>query len=511
MNIIAPAVAAPQQVATNIKYPLQANVLQTNVSQANIEHSVELKNALAQSTVGDVISLKLIALTSTNQLLTLLGNTPLTLNLGVATQAPQYIQDLINNLTNNHNTPTTIQMKVISNGHAPQLAFIDKKSANDLSPAVIAHNKLPSSPPLSAVISQVTLNAASTQRGLASLLSSLQHINENAVSLPQHMIKNSLQPLLDSLNARTIQSDKPINATQIRTLMQSSGLFYEANMQKAGLNAVKGDLKGLLIQVREILNQAQAQNNILHASHQSKEEITLQKTRVFDLKGSDKNETSLAPPLKNGALPYEPLVKSIVPNELPLSNLVERLIGQTQGAIERITLMQIASLPTTSLPTTTPQDVSEKSAPENNRLSYAHNTQAEQTPRSYMFEIPLRTPDGMASLGFKVQGPLKEEQKNTPMEKTRDIWQVKFGANLEPLGAIEAHIHIKTLNASLAKISVDLWADRIDVARSFQNARFALRDMLTKANFEVEELHVHVGKPIIPTDHSATHVVDMHL
>lgn len=500
MSAITPApstatTAALPQITAAPTTPLTLSV------ENNAEISKALTQALNQASNADVIALKLIALTSKNQLLTLLNNMPLTLNIG-SNQLPKYVQDLIAKLSDNPNTPVTLLMKVVSNGSGgmPQLAFLDQKSANLLNTQSIAsgvvvnsaqemmnpQNKVPSSPlsqssPLNIMIAQATLNAASTQKGLAPLLLNLQQINEAIVSEPKHIIKQSLQPLLNQTSALIMNSEKPINASQIRTLMQLSGLFYEANFQNT--NPQQTDLKGLLTQVRDALVQFKTQ---IPQAQVSSEISTFEKsTNHSDLK-------TPAPPLKHGALPVEQAVKAALPPELPLTQLVERLISQAQGALKRITLMQIASLPETA-------------NPEQPKLSY------EQTPRTYMFEIPLRTPEGMASLGFKVQGPIKEDQKNAAAEKIRDIWQVKFGVNLEPLGAIEAHIQIKTVHASFAKISVDLWAERIDVARSFQSSRMDLRDVLTKADFDVEELHVHVGKPVVTPAQNSSHVVDMHL
>jgi hypothetical protein len=465
--------------------------------------------SLAQKAVDSVVALRVLSITSGNQLLTMLDNSPLALKW------PQgdIPADVRASITNGQ----PLLMKILSLGASPQLAFVgvgqtaqqamaaattglginvaltsiqtkdgaSLTSQANMSPpdikATVNIAQIPSSA-LAKAVGQATLQAAARQEGLAPLLANLQQILTNPLSSDQDYIGRMLQSTLLALNNQTLDAEQPIAAEKIRALIQHSGLFHE----NRGLNTPDflntRDLKGLLLDVRQLLAHIRPHHNA---------EIS---PPLLE------HDTPPPPPLKGGSLPHEALTKAAIPADMPLIPMIDRLIGQASGTIERITLMQLASLP---------DHVTQN--PSSHETARPHAPNQEQTPRNYVFELPIRTNEGTASLGLKVKGPLKDQNSSNSYETTRDIWQVEFGLDLEPLGPIQAHVHIRTVQNGLAHVSVNVWAERTEVARTFQNKRADLWQALSNAQFEVDELHIQSGKPAAVTAHTSPHVVDIQL
>ena len=104
--------------------------------------------------------------------------------------------------------------------------------------------------------------------------------------------------------------------------------------------------------------------------------------RTAAIDDPDFARTNLPPPPVNGALPSaQPVAPATLTSHMPLNTALQHLLDDTDGAIARQTLLQIASLPGQADPSASRVDAS--------------------SPR-WNFEIPFATPQGTAMAQFEI-------------------------------------------------------------------------------------------------------------
>ena len=106
------------------------------------------------------------------------------------------------------------------------------------------------------------------------------------------------------------------------------------------------------------------------------------------------------------------------------------LLGDTDAAIARQTLLQVASLP----------DRVDTAAP---RIDPA-------APR-WSFEIPFATPQGTAMAQFEIS----RDGGGNEVEAAKRVWRARFSLDVEPAGPVHALVSL-----SGDKTSVRMWAER---------------------------------------------------
>ena len=92
--------------------------------------------------------------------------------------------------------------------------------------------------------------------------------------------------------------------------------------------------------------------------------------------------------------------------------IADRLIAQTDGALARQTLLQVASLP---------------DRPEMPRADAGQR---------WNFEVPFATPQGTAIAQFEVSRDARMP-KSDPQQRT---WRARFSLDVEPMGPVHASI-----------------------------------------------------------------------
>jgi hypothetical protein len=189
--------------------------------------------------------------------------------------------------------------------------------------------------------------------------------------------------------------------------------------------------------------------------------------------------TTTPPPPFRGAVPSAQAVAapSIAPNA-PLATSAHQLLGDTDAAIARQTLLQVASLPDVSTTAGT-------------RIDPA-------TPR-WSFEIPFATPQGTAVTQFEIS----RDGGGSEVEAAKRVWRARFSLDIEPAGPVHALV---SLNGD--RTSVRMWAERPATAAQLRAGAAQLSQALSKAELQPGDIVIRDGAPPPSTPAPAGHFLD---
>ncbi|MCP1843831.1 hypothetical protein ACVIHI_003250 [Bradyrhizobium sp. USDA 4524] len=185
------------------------------------------------------------------------------------------------------------------------------------------------------------------------------------------------------------------------------------------------------------------------------------------------------PPPFHGALPSAQAVAgpSIAPNT-PLATAAHRLLENTDAALARQTLLQVASLP----------DRGDGSRPQLDAM----------LPR-WNFEIPFLTPQGTAMAQFEIS----RDGGGNEVEAAKRVWRARFTLDVEPAGPVHALV---SLNGE--RTSVRMWAERPSTAAQLRAGVSELSQALTRAELAPGDIEIRDGTPPQPAPARAGHFLD---
>ncbi|WP_298241134.1 flagellar hook-length control protein FliK [uncultured Bradyrhizobium sp.] len=185
------------------------------------------------------------------------------------------------------------------------------------------------------------------------------------------------------------------------------------------------------------------------------------------------------PPPFRGALPApQPIASPSLAPDTPLPATVHRLLDETDAAIARQTLLQVASLPD---------------------RTDASGHRVDPTVPQWNFEIPFATPQGTAMAQFEIS----RDGGNESADPARQAWRARFTLNVEPAGPVHALI---TLNGD--KTFVRMWAERPATAQQLRAGVGELNQALMRAELKPGDIVVRDGTPPQPAPARAGHFLD---
>jgi hypothetical protein len=189
-----------------------------------------------------------------------------------------------------------------------------------------------------------------------------------------------------------------------------------------------------------------------------------------DVRGADMTfHTNTPPPPIRGALPVaQPIAQPTIAPHAPLEATAHHLLDDTDAAIARQTLLQVASLP----------DRIDTSAPK-----------ADMNAARWSFEIPFATPQGTAMAQFEISRDGGEQE----VEAAKRVWRARFSLDVEPAGPVHALI---SLNGE--KTSVRLWAERPATAEQLRAGASDLSLALSRAELLPGDIVIRDGTPPQP-------------
>ncbi|HEY0232417.1 MAG TPA: flagellar hook-length control protein FliK [Dokdonella sp.] len=190
--------------------------------------------------------------------------------------------------------------------------------------------------------------------------------------------------------------------------------------------------------------------------------------------------SNVPPPPLRGALPTaQPMPLSTLPQNAPLSAALHHLLADTDAAIARQTLLQVASLP----------DRVDSSAP---RL--------DATSPRWNFEIPFAMPNGTAVAQFEIS---RDRGQDSAAEAAQRVWRARFSLDVEPAGPVHALVSL-----SGDKTSVRIWAERPATAEQLRAGSSQLSQALVRAELQPGDIVIQDGAPVQPAPAAAGHFLD---
>ncbi|WP_159006309.1 flagellar hook-length control protein FliK [Bradyrhizobium sp. S69] len=189
--------------------------------------------------------------------------------------------------------------------------------------------------------------------------------------------------------------------------------------------------------------------------------------------------TNVPPPPINGALPAaQPVMAATLASHSPPETAMHVLLADTDGAIARQTLLQVASLP-------------DQVDPSTGRIDPA--------AQRWNFEIPFLTPQGTAMAQFEIS----RDGGGTESEAAKRAWRARFTLDVEPAGPVHALV---SLNGD--KTSVRMWAERPATADQLRAGVTLLSQALSRAELQPGDIVIRDGAPSQPAAARAGHFLD---
>jgi len=189
--------------------------------------------------------------------------------------------------------------------------------------------------------------------------------------------------------------------------------------------------------------------------------------------------TNVPPPPVRGASPAAQAVAvASLASNASASEVMHRLHDDTEAAIARTTLLQIASLP----------DRADPLAPRN-----------DSTIPRWNFEIPFATPLGTAVAQFEIA----RDGGGVETEAAKRVWRARFSLDVEPAGPVHAVVSL-----SGETTSVRMWAERPATAGQLRAGVTQLSQALSRAELKPGDIVVRDGAPPQTAAAQAGHFLD---
>jgi hypothetical protein len=189
--------------------------------------------------------------------------------------------------------------------------------------------------------------------------------------------------------------------------------------------------------------------------------------------------TNTPPPPFRGALPSaQPVVSPSIAPSAPLPTIAHHLLSDTDAAIARQTLLQVASLP--------------------DHLDIASARLDPVAPR-WNFEIPFATLQGTAIAQFEVS----RDGSGSEVEAAKRVWRARFSLDIEPAGPVHALVSL-----SGERTSVRIWAERPMTAAQLRAGASRLSQALSEAALQPGDIVIRDGAPPQPAPAPAGHFLN---
>jgi hypothetical protein len=206
-------------------------------------------------------------------------------------------------------------------------------------------------------------------------------------------------------------------------------------------------------------------------------------TATVTLPGGQSEEaivhTNTPPPPFRGALPSaQPVAAPSIASDAPLATTVRHLLDDTDAAIARQTLLQVASLP--------------------DRPDASGSQIDPATPR-WSFEIPFATPQGTAMAQFEIS----RDGGGNEVEATKRVWRARFSLDIEPAGPVHALVSLIG-----DRTSVRMWAERPHTASLLRAGVSDLSRALSQAELAPGDIVIREGTPPQAAPAKAGHFLD---
>lgn len=189
--------------------------------------------------------------------------------------------------------------------------------------------------------------------------------------------------------------------------------------------------------------------------------------------------TNTPPPPIRDALPSpQPVAAATLAPGASASETARHLLQDTDAAIARQTLLQVASLP----------DRADAATLRNDTIG----------PR-WNFEVPFATPLGTAVAQFEIA----RDGSGNEVEATKRVWRARFSLDVEPAGPVHAVVSLIGDTTS-----VRMWAERPATASQLRAGASQLSQALSHAELTPGDIVIRDGSPPQTATAQAGHFLD---
>jgi len=203
-------------------------------------------------------------------------------------------------------------------------------------------------------------------------------------------------------------------------------------------------------------------------------------TRLLKIDDAEFARSNVPPPPISGALPAaQPVMAAKLVSNSSSETAMHHLLADTDGAIARQTLLQVASLPDRADTATA-------------RVDHAG-------PR-WNFEIPFATPQGTAMAQFEIS---RDGGGGHETEAAKRVWRARFSLDVEPAGPVHALVSL-----SGERTSVRIWAERPATTAQLRAGAAQLSQALSKAELQPGDIVIRDGTPPHSAPPRAGHFLD---
>jgi flagellar hook-length control protein FliK len=349
-------------------------------------------------------------------------------------------------------------------------------------------------------------NSAARQGGLAPLLADA----EVATTVPA--LPEPVRQAAERLLALQPALDETISADSLKQALGRSGLFLEAHLASAATNDTAparlggalsvpaDDIKAALIVLRNVLKtwlaadpsvarlsgaapRPAALAELARAALASLPQATAPPATAAPDGVHDAAPRAAAPPPPYRGAPTaaQPAAAPSISTDMTPRDIGKVLLGETDAAIARQTLLQAASLP---------DHLAATSANPANAAS-GLNVRIDPTGPRWLFEVPFATPQGSTVAQFEIA----RDGHRGPTEGAKPAWRARFSLDLEPIGPVHAQIALSGTRAA-----VTLWAERPDTSAKLRDNAGRLAEALRQAELEPGDVLVRAGAPPRPRE-----------
>lgn len=297
--------------------------------------------------------------------------------------------------------------------------------------------------------------ALQRQDSLAPLFANLRGLAEGslALTMPRPVLAAAERVLAHALPAEGPAPSGPA----LQAALRRSGLFSEAAPAAGRQAGPAGDLKAALQSLRATLEPL--------VSAFSPRLPTGVPAPAHAATASAEPAAPPPPPRRDGPLAPQPMAeRTIPPGESPLT-IAATLLGQTDAALDRITLSQFASLP----------------------LDGQRPETGPAGQQRWLAEIPLAFQTGTAILPLQIE---REPPRRGVAEVAAPVWRVRFALDVEPMGPLQGVVTLQGRS-----VGVTLWAEREETSTMLRGAAPGLEAALLHADFGAGSVDVHTGRP----------------
>ncbi len=180
---------------------------------------------------------------------------------------------------------------------------------------------------------------------------------------------------------------------------------------------------------------------------------------------------SVPPPFRGAAPAAQAIAQASLAPEAAPKDIGRHLLEQTDAAIARQTLLQVASLP---------------DRPDTAGTQF--NSQITDTSsQRWHFEIPFAMPQGTALAQFEIE---RDGSGNQVEASSPKVWRARFTLNIEPTGPVHALVSLVG-----DKTAVRMWAERPETAAKIRAQSGDLVQALRAAELQPGDIVISGGAP----------------